>query len=444
MLSIVPAQISSLPAGSYSGNVTLNYRNSDTSSGTLTVPVTMNLQLPLMQTVSYYVATANVAGRVKLRGQNLDLASGSPALFGATAATRTAVDDPTQASVSFPGLAAGTYHVQFQNTAGVSRGSANLLVQAAQTMSYQAINAPSLRKRLIVDAERQALYAVNTTDQELEIYRYSGGTWTTDSPLVTPNFEDATLSPDGKVLVGASDNSMLEIDLTQASLRAQLTAANPDAFCGGYLNHVEMGNDGKYFVIYNYKQCSGFSPSYLYDFQLKTLDGAGAYPSNYFYNGLTGGAADGSRIYIGSNGVSPAQPVSFFNTFGGTLAATGTNNNLFAVSVSRDASRVILQQTSVYSAGLILLGNIPTTGSSVVSPDGTRAYAFANASGSTLEIYDLTAPLAAGANYPLLRSIALADDPGSTSLPGVVLAVSADGKTVFISGSNKILVVPVP
>ncbi len=443
-VSVDPSQLATMPAGSYTGTVTLNYVSADSTTGVLALPVTLNLQLPLVQTVSYYVATANAAGTVRLRGQNFDLAGSNPVLFGSNTAISTSIDDVSQASVSYGKLAAGHYTVQFRNAAGIPRSSAELLVIAPQTMSYQVINASGWRSHLIFDAERTALYAVNPQNQELEVYRYSGGTWSADAPLVAVNFEDAALSPDGKKLVATSDASMLEIDLTHSPLQAQRTAADPDNFCGQYLNRVAMGNDGKYFVVLNYKQCSGSAESYIYDQRSQTLTQAAAYPTGDLYQAYIGGAADGSRIYVSETGLSPVQPMRIYDSLGDFLSQSPTNNEVLAISASRDASRVILGETAVYDTNLTQLGNIPTSGASVVSPDATRAYAFSNTNGPALEIYDLTAALGSGANYPLIKTVPLANDPGSSYIYGVQLAVSSDGKTLFISGSDSILVVPLP
>lgn len=435
--SIDPTQLSTMPAGNYTGNVALNYQSADGSTGTLTVPVTLNLQLPLVQAVSYYVATANTAGSVILRGQNFDLAGSNPVLLGATSATNVAMDSTTQATVSFGALSAGSYHVQYQNAAGINRGVAKLFVMSPQSIAYQVISAPTTRTHLIVDAERSTLYAANPADQELEIYRYTGGTLVASSPLVIVGLQDAALSPDGKSLVVVSNQGVSEVDLTQSTLQAQMMASVP------YPLYIAMGNDGKYFITTNCASCSGFTQSYLYDGRSKVLGTPSTYPYNYFYEGYLAGSADGSHIYIGSNGVSPAQTVSAFTAKDDTLTATPANFNLYAASVSRNASRVILQNTEVFDINLNLLGHIPGNNGSVVSPDATRAYAFSNSSGAVLNVYDLTAALITGAKYPLLQSITLANDPGYSYSGSVQLAVSADQKTVFVSGTNSILAVPV-
>ncbi len=86
--------------------------------------------------------------------------------------------------------------------------------------------------------------------------------------------------------------------------------------------------------------------------------------------------------------------------------------NLFAVSVSGDASKVIYRD---------------------------------DAPGPRLTIYDLNGTLQAGAMFPLLRTVRLPDSPsvsnGSTS--PVSMISNADDSFVFVSGNRRMLVVPV-
>ena len=196
--------------------------------------------------------------------------------------------------------------------------------------------------------------------------------------------------------------------------------------------------------------CSGFTSSYLYDMNAYTVT-PNPYFIGYFYDGAAGASADGSRVYGGSNGVSPAQPIAIFNSLDHSITDSppAVAYNLSAVSVSGNASRVILQYTDVYSANLSLLGYLPSlAGVTLTSRDASKAYVFrddAGGGGPRIDIYDLNGTLLAGAIYPLLKSVTLADDPITTSgaYVGVSMAESPDGNTVFIGGNSKILVVPV-
>lgn len=120
--------------------------------------------------------------------------------------------------------------------------------------------------------------------------------------------------------------------------------------------------------------------------------------------------------------------------------------NTCAVSVSGDASHVILQNASVYSRSLTLLGNLAPGGVAVASRDSSRAYLYRDdAPGPRLTIYDLNGTLQAGALFPVIRTIRLPDSPNAVNGGGSVVTMTsnADDSFVFISGDRRLLVVPV-
>jgi hypothetical protein len=121
-------------------------------------------------------------------------------------------------------------------------------------------------------------------------------------------------------------------------------------------------------------------------------------------------------------------------------AGVALNQNDVAPALDRAATRVVLNGTNVYDSGYQLLGTLPaTTLAVVVRPDATRAYTLDSAASQILS-FDLTAS-PAGAAFPQVGSAtAPAGDPGS----GVKMAISADGGTLFLAGSNQIVVQPSP
>lgn len=128
------------------------------------------------------------------------------------------------------------------------------------------------------------------------------------------------------------------------------------------------------------------------------------------------------------------------------MSSSTADFNLNAVSVSGDASRVILQDRYVYSRSLTLTGNLPNHGVALASRDSSRAFVYVeDTAGARLEVYNLTGPLQSGARYPLLRTVMLPDPAngaGSFHRP-VAMTSSLDDAVVFISGDSKLLVVPV-
>lgn len=439
-LSIDATKLLALGNGSHAANVVLSFANADAAGQTLVIPVTLTVCLPRADLVAPYLATADQGGHLYVRGAGFACTGPTPRAFlGTNEVTRT-VDSDDEMQVDFPALAAGRYALRLDNRLGIQLGNAELLVLAAPGLAYRAISAPSTRGRLVYDGERETLYAVNRTDQSIERYARSGGAWSALDPLVVPSVRDVDLSPDGRTLLVAAAGSLGEVDLTAAPPTVVQRASNPDPFCGGYFAQLAVPNSGKALVVFKLGSCSGFSRSYLYDLRSHALA-----QTTMLYNGIAAASADGSRIYMGSNGVSPAPEVYVFNALDNSTVRGPVNYNLSAVSVSGNASRVILQGVDVYSRSLSLTGHLPPGGGAAASRDSSRAFVYRDdgTAGPRIEIYDLNGALTTGALYPLAKTVALADSPNTAVGRRVELASTPDGSAVFVSGDARILVVPV-
>jgi hypothetical protein len=171
--------------------------------------------------------------------------------------------------------------------------------------------------------------------------------------------------------------------------------------------------------------------------------------------GTVGASGDGSKLLIPNQFLVPPHTDDVYSLNTTTGAATPTGLQLLtpsgvAPSLNRDGSRIVLDKTHVYDGQYNPLGDLPTSTDAVVlSPDGTRAYAFDHS--GTMKTYDLTGALVAGI-YPQLSATTLAGDPGpaSTITPAlysnavVAMTITPDGRTVFIAGSKGVVVQPAP
>jgi hypothetical protein len=440
LLSVDPTKVVALASGSHSASVVLSFTTADGVGQTLVVPVTLTTCLPHVDRVMPYLAAANQGGHLFVRGTGFSCTGATLSVsIGSTTVART-VDSDTQLQVDYPAFQAGRAPLHLDNQLGLDLGAADLVVLAPPALSYQAISAPSTRGRLVYDAERETLYAVNRTDQSIERYARSGSTWSALSPIIVPSVQDVDLSPGGGSLLVASAGGIGEMVLGTASPSVVQRATNPDTFCGGYFAQLAVPNGGKALVVFKLASCSGFSESYLYDLGTHALT-----RTTMLYNGFAAASADGSRVYMGSNGVSPAQPVSILNALDNSVTSGPAAYNLYSATVSGDASRVLLEDADVYSRSLSLTGHVPAGGGVVVSRDSSRAIVYRDdgTAGARLEVYDLNGALVAGALYPLAQTLKLADAPSGAAGRRVQLAMTPDGSAVFVSGDARILVVPV-
>jgi hypothetical protein len=450
-------ELAKLIPGDYSTTVTLAAVNAAGIPQTVTIPVTLTYEPAYVTFIGPYVGIANTTGTFIARGVNFTPATPAPVTVtvGSTQITGITPDGDGQITVAYPALSAGTYPVAVKNAAGITASNASLVILNPVAYAYQAINAPSTRSalaydtRLIYDAERQTLYGVDRIDQQIEKYALTAGAWSAGTPYVLPQLTDLALSPDGRLLLALTQNAVSDIPLTGTPFTATPRASNPTAFCGQFLDSLSVTNDGLALVNSKLSGCSGFTQVYQYDERAYTLSTT-QIASLILYNGTLAVGADGSKVYTGSNGVSPAQPIITYSAFGHTLStAQSVTYNLNAATVSGNASRVILQGTDVYTGALTIAGNLPATaGTTLASRDSTRAYVYSDdpaGGGPRLAVYNLNGALQTGALYPLLKTVTLADAANASSGEyGIItMAETPDGNTVFISGNAKLLVVPV-
>jgi hypothetical protein len=306
---------------------------------------------------------------------------------------------------------------------------------------YQVIAAPTRRARLVFDTVREQLFGINTVDQQIEPFVLAEGQWSAATPTVIPELTDVAITPAHDRLIVLQRNSISDVVLADGGLVPVERAVNPDPFCGGFFAQAGAGVNDKVFIAFRLGGCSGFSQSYIYD-----VVNHGLTRVTFLFNGQVGASADGSRVYLGSNGIFPADTLDIYNPATNSFSGSSVALNLNAISVSGDASRVVLQNTLVYSRTLALLGNLRPNGIVHASRDSRRAFIYRDdESGPRLEVYDLNGTLEIGAFFPRLRTLRLPDLPNMArgTLDRISMTTTADDSFVFVSGDRKLLVVPV-
>ena len=462
-----PASPASLGAGDFTGTVTVTGYScgnptcsTPTPGNTQIVNVTYKIS-PIVRFVAPYVATANTAGTVIIRGQGFQQFSVTGVTFGATAATTFTVLSDTEIQASYPALAAGSYPVQIQapSGAGTIISQANLVAVNAPGYAATTIAYPSASPQvngLVYDAERGALLvAVDSAGGEILRYPYSGG-WGSATTAAIGNISDITLSTDGSQLLALSQTAMTQLD--PATLAAgTVTAAPVFPTTGTYFKNLAMGNDGNAVVTTGFAG-STVTPEYLYASRNPAFSQPGSTPS--LDNATPTATLDGSLIALMQGDATLTSPPAVYqynavtDTFYVTIVALNQNSVVPAACAYTPAdsttttTRIVLSGTNannasvvnVYDASYNLLGTLPdTTLAVVVKPDATRAYTFDSTASQVLS-FDLTATPAGGA-FPQVGSGTMpAGNPGT----GVKMAISPDGGTLFLAGSNQIVVQPAP
>jgi len=443
-LTVDQTKLPALDNGIHEATVFLSWSNAEVTGQTLAVPVSLHLCLPRADRVGPYVAAANQTGQMFVRGTGFACVGAAPTLLLGGAPLAHQIDADTQIQADVPALPAGRYPLRFDNNLGIELGTAELVVVSPPAFAYQAITppTPNPRSRLVYDAERAILYGVNPNDQSIERYALSGNnTFGALDGIAVPHLQDVDLAPDGRSLIVAAKDSLGEIDLgaSTPSFVQRATNPDPDPVCGSHFAQLAVPNSGKAFVVFKFADCTGFTDSYLYDLRTHALA-----KTTLLSSGVAAAPADGSVVYLGSSGVSPAPEVFVYDALNDAATTGAPRANLSAISANRDASRVIFEGVDVYSRTLSLLGHLSAGRGALAARDTKKAFVYRDdgAAGPRLDLYDLNAPLTGGL-FPVKKTFPLPDLPNTAPSGSVQMAPTPGDTAVFVSGNARILVVPV-
>jgi hypothetical protein len=445
--SLVQAEVDAKNNGRYTAIITLT-----PSVGSVeTIPVTLTVARTQVNYLAPYIAIANTQNEVVIRGDNLDQVTITDVKFGTTAAPSFNLLSGTEIRAIHPNLAPGSYAVQLETNLGVARSLANNLVAvAAQSYAAATIAYPNATAKqpldIIYDAERQSLlvgvtYPTPGSSGNVFRYPFTGSAWaTTPASVSVTNFRDLALSLDGKQLLALDDVAVQQVDPTD--LTTGVTTPAVLFQVGLFFKGLAVANDG------NAVLSSGFArggASYIWSYLVRDPK-ITIISSISLVFGTPGASADGSRVvFTEGDPQFPNLNIAQYKSADSSLSFANFSvaQNGVRPKLDRKASRIVLNGYIVLDSDYHVVGNLPevalgTTAAVAVSPDGTRAHQYL--SGTVVHTYDLTVT-PTGATFPEIGSgTVLPSDPGSNP----VMTVSPDGGTLFIAGSDGIVVVPVP
>jgi hypothetical protein len=446
-LTIDQGQLATLDPGVRSAVITFSYTPPLAGPTSLPLTVSLDLRLPKIASVTPYVAASATSKEVILRGLGFSNASGATLKFGASASVSSfTVTNDTEIRVTHPSLSSGSYLVTFPNALNnpsIVRSDATLVVVDPPVYAATTIPYPNATVKqpleIVYDPERQALLvgvAYPAPGSSGEIFRipFTGAAWGTPTSILTSSFRDFALSSDGKKVVAASDFSVQAIDAaTLAPGQVTFTLLFELKF-----NGIAMANDGNAILSSTFIQEPRAAGSlWLYSVRDAAIS-LGA--SSFVPSASTGASADGSLVLFssGSTFVADSNIVQYRSATGVFSFIAPFATTSIRPRLDRRATRVVLNgniliKDSDYGHPTNLSG---TAGAVALSPDGTRAYQYV--SGTLAHVYDVSG---SGPGAPEIGGgFPLPADPGANP----VMTVSPDGGTLFIAGSDAIIVVPAP
>jgi hypothetical protein len=445
-LTLVPEQLSLLANGTHSTTLTFHYARADEGPAQIQVPVTLNLDLPRARSVMPRAAVAGSDLELTLHGQGLEgLAPADVLVDGTPVAALTVLND-RQARIVLPaGLAAGTHDVVIDNALDFDFNGATVAVVEARDRPYAAFAVAGVPARVLFDDARETLWVATMSDT-LEPYTFDGANWSAGTPISVANLRDIALDLDGDLLITTRD-ALYGLDLDDAAAVPVLRFQKPSTLA--YFYNAGLAGDGTLLLPTDSPSSSGFFEHYFYNVDTNQLAMATPYPNSDF-RAHANASADGALVYL--DGYYDLHRY----TAGVGLQALN-NDNVTVRSVDRHGTRVS-NQGYVYDQAFTLQGRMAAASVfSVFGPGGTRGYGFradqSNASlGQNVIVANLSGTPVSGV-YPESARVALADDPvvgvgWQTSFlleaSASPLALSADERTLFIRGYEKLVIVPLP
>jgi hypothetical protein len=458
--SVVPAAIALTASGTYNANINLSYKDSAGATGSKQIPVTMTLRMPLARAATPYLVSPSATTTVLVRGEDFQAADlALLRLDGVALTTSPSLVNATSLSLPLPALAAGRHLLTFATNTGIARSAAEVTAKALTTPTGGTIVTTN-PKRLVYDAERARLYAVNRTTAQIERYDWNGSAWTTLPVLAVPKVRDAALTRSGHDLVIVTDDAVLLNDATDTAATPRQVATRtgpPPPVLGQAVwdnpNYVGVTDSGLALIAQTFPQGSGHTALLGFD-TIRQQMISSAPIGQLFYEGRMAVSDDGHYAVIGGDGLSPAAEASLIDSRGSPSNVFGIqlnypSGNYVGFDLGRDGSKVLENFVSVKDRSGQLLGSLPANPFAKLALDGTKAYVFnQTVAPGKIEIYDLTATpyVKAGEVVLPVRII----DPATQlftypSQPYDISAViSPDNKAMFLSGTESIVVVPLP
>jgi hypothetical protein len=430
-----------VPPGTYFASITV-----DDGVATTVIPVKIVVKAASVNFVSPYVGTAGIGGDVVIRGFGFTGSTGVK--FGSTPATSRTVVSDTEIHASYPGLPAGSHAVTVDSLSS----NAQLFVTDPPGFAYKAIGRVGPRNDssvndLIYDAERKSIYLVGTNSAwTFERYHFNGVTWDPADAFAVGGVGDASriaLAPNGSEILQTTATQLVRINPVTLS-----TSFIDASSLGGTLSDIAFLNDGSVIGTLLFSAPGNIS---LYRTDLQSplqFNSLSTQPD--MGRRILSESGDGQKVVLPSSDVSSSFPISVFEATDGTLSQSSVNTRATTqASQDRTGSTLILtsfaltasQVTTVYDSSLNARGTLPSdlTGV-VVSPNGAAAYAYFSST-SAIRKFDLSSPDGSGGFNEIGSVTAVADSPGT----GLVrMVISPDGGTLFLAGTERVIIIPAP
>ena len=467
-ITLVKTELTKLPFGTQTATVEFTF-GSDNTATKATLTVTLNMAQPKIDHIAPNVALSNVAGQnVIVRGSGFKVSPVPTQIFlGTTPVAVTNIVSDSELRATLPDtLSKADYNVAFEsanNPPVVSRTEATLAVVDQVAYTNQSITfAPGTKTLLkaVYDAQRASILvafaypsvSASSSDFYGSVARYTYNASNAAFELYTPSIassiyqlQDIALSTDGSTLLALTSTSIVPVDPTALRAGAPIALRLSNSQSIGGLKRLAVTNDGYALLTTN------STTQYRYNIRSGMTT---ALVVNSFYSIVADkiiASGDGSQLYM-STSLSPYSILQYLASTGSVSAVSLNTWSNPGFGVDRFGTRAIFNGYTVYDPSnmTLPLGTLPTStaGTSVLlSPNGQRAYICCNTNLSTTpatsvpHAYNITSHDPAAGGY---AEVTLTTPTIPSSSSPYQMAITADGKALFIVGDTGIAVVATP
>jgi hypothetical protein len=361
--------------------------------------------------------------------------------------------------LTLPALRAGTYAVAARSASGVSTAARNLVVAAAGTYTYQALDTEGDKAALVWDAASKSVFVANRALKSVMRYADVNGRFQLVATRSFPAVDSIAMTPDRSALVLQSGYNVLH-KLSPATL-ATIATFDLGAFGGtpGYYNEplTILGDNRLMHSLWGWIDLDTGTATPL------RTEGTGYHSGAPADWGIVSG--NGLRMMRPDSGLSlPRGPIYRTDVLaGGVFRAyeVSVMPYFYRAAANHDGSVWVLED-AVVDFDLNVRGQAALPDGwhgnrSALSRDGTRLYRYAenSYSGDKPRVYviDTSRTMTTQVNLPVLGFIELADAPscadnwnasGNCTAFGTKIAISDDGRALFLAGDRKFIVQPIP